>query len=100
MPTWHTVSNLYYLLRGPQSEGDCRRFIADLIAFLEVAASSTDDVRFALGLPMKDLEDALQVAAARSAGATVIATRNIRDFARSPIPAKRPSQIVRDLSAG
>ncbi len=44
---------------------------------------------------MPDFEDAMQVAAARSCGAMVIATRNVRDFAHSPIPARTPSEILK-----
>lgn len=97
---WHTVSNLYYLLGGSGTEEGSRRFITDLLSFLQVAAGTADDVRFALTLPMKDFEDAMQVAAARFAGAAVIATRNIRHFARSPVPARRPAQIIRELTVG
>ena len=67
-----------------------RQFIADLLEFVEVVRTGTADVRYALDLPMSDFEDALQAAAARACGARAIVTRNVRDFARSPIPAITP----------
>ena len=55
-------------------------------------------MRYAAGLPMTDFEDALQVAAARACGARYIVTRNVRDFAGSPIPAISPREALRSLS--
>jgi len=46
---------------------------------------------------MPDLEDALQVAAAHAVGATVVATRNVADYAKSPIPARTPGEILQGM---
>ena len=43
---------------------------------------------------MADFEVALQAAAAVACGADLIATRNLRDFARSPVPARSPTAIL------
>lgn len=51
-------------------------------------------MRYALDLPMADFEDALQTAAARACGARSIVTRNVRDFARSPVPAVTPGAVL------
>ena len=42
----------------------------------------------------KDFEDALQVAAAEACGADVIATRNVRDYAKSPVRAATPKALL------
>ena len=42
-------------------------------------------------------EDAVQVAAARACGASHIVTRNVRHFARSPIPAITPREALAQL---
>lgn len=47
---------------------------------------------------MKDFEDALQVAAAMACGADVIATRNLKDYVKSPVKAKSPSTVLSQLS--
>jgi len=47
---------------------------------------------------MADFEDAMQVAAAAACRAEVIATRNLRDFARSPIRAASPERLLRELA--
>lgn len=43
---------------------------------------------------MADFKDVLQVACARACGARHIATRNTRDFRRSPIRAISPAEAL------
>ena len=95
---WHTISNVYYVVASRRSAQVAHEFIADLPSFLEVARTGTADMRYAVSLPMADFEDALQVAAARSCGARSIVTRNVRDFARSPIPAITPTEALTRLT--
>ena len=95
---WHTLSNLYYLLRPARGGGDARAFLGALTAFATVVPTGTDDFRFAVDLPLADLEDAMQVAAARACGARWIATRNVDDFVRSPVPALAPRELVAELA--
>lgn len=94
---WHTVSNVYYLLRGAQNDAKARNFVADFLHFMVVASGGTPSVRQALTLPMKDFEDALQVAAGISANADFIVTRNVQDFRRSPLPALTPSEFLQKI---
>ena len=94
---WHSVSNLYYLLRAGRTDARAREFITDLMRFVVVTSGGTEAVRQALMLPLRDFEDALQVAAALSGGADFIITRNIRDFGRSPLPAVTPSHFLRKI---
>jgi predicted nucleic acid-binding protein len=91
---WHTLSNLYYLLRPASGSGDARDFLQGLTTFALVAPTHTDDLRLATGFPMPDLEDAMQAAAALACGARYIATRNTKDFERSPVPARTPQQLL------
>ena len=91
---WHTVSNFYYLFAPTRGQQSAKEFIVELTQFIDVAATDTQSVCYAASLAMGDFEDALQVAAARSAGARRIVTRNTKDYARSPIPAVLPEVIV------
>ncbi len=77
-----------------RGDADTRDFIAELIRFVAVAPADTAALRYACSLPMADFEDAMQVAAARACGARHIVTRNVRDFARSPIPATTPREAL------
>ena len=97
---WHTVSNFYYLVAPSRGGPGARDFILDLTRFVAVAETDTRAVRYAAELPMRDFEDALQVAAARVCGARHIVTRNVRDFDRSPIPALTPSEALAELFRG
>ena len=54
---WHSLSNLSYLT-GKKARG----FIRDLVQFVEVPKTGMNEILEALGLPMKDFEDALQAA--------------------------------------
>ena len=97
---WHSVSNFYYLVAPSHGGASARDFILDLTRFVAVAETDTRAVRYAAELPMRDFEDALQVAAARACGARRIVTRNVKDFNRSPIPAVTPTEALRELFQG
>ena len=94
---WHSVSNLYYVVARDLGDEATRQFILYLINFVEVAQTNTESIRYAAALEMRDFEDAMQVAAAHACGAQHIVTRNIRDFAGSPIPAITPQEALTDL---
>lgn len=91
---WHTVSNFHYIVAPLYSAADSREFIVELTRFVSVANTGTEGIRYAAALPMADFEDAMQVAAARACGARHIVTRNVRDYARSPIPAMSPQEVL------
>ena len=95
---WHSMSNLYYLVAPAHGGVRTRDFIVQLVSFVDVAKTGTEDMRYAAGLPLADFEDAMQVAAARACGARWIVTRNLRDYTRSPIPAISPSQALTELA--
>ena len=61
---WHSVANFHYLVVSKHGASATRAFLLDLLQFVQVAPTSTDGVRLAASLPMRDVEDALQVAAA------------------------------------
>lgn len=91
---WHTLSNCAYLLKGGG-----RPFLTRLLRMVEVAPTATADARRAIELPMADLEDAFQAAAALAWGADAIVTRNIRDFRRSPVRALTPAAFLQQTGA-
>ena len=92
---WHSISNFYYLVAPRRGTAGTRAFIQDLMRFVEVAPTTTDDLLFATKLNVRDFEDAMQVAAAAACGADVIATRNVRDYRNSPIRAATPKSLAR-----
>lgn len=89
---WHTVSNLHYLC-----DDGAFGFVRELIAFCEIPATGTDDLRRALDLGFADLEDAMQVAAALTFGAQVVITRNLKDYRKSPVKVMTPEDALSQL---
>ena len=94
---WHSVSNFFYIVARERTGPDAREFIAELTRFVDVAPTTAEALRYAAELPMADFEDAMQVAAARACGARCIVTRNLRDYAASPILALDPPQALSTL---
>jgi PIN domain len=92
---WHSVATLAYLIERQQFAISVREFIRGMLVWADVAKTSRPDALAALELPMHDLEDALQVAAAVACGAQFIITRNVRDFKGSPVPALAPEAFLR-----
>lgn len=95
---WHTISNFYYSLAPTRGGPSTKEFLVELSRFVEVARTTTESLRYAAQLAMKDFEDAMQVAAAAACGAEAIATRNVRDYAKSPIRALRPGSLLAELA--
>jgi predicted nucleic acid-binding protein len=73
-------------------DAPARQTIAEYIASMELAPVNHAVVHAALQSPMRDFEDAVLAHAAAQTGADAIVTRNLRDFAKSPVRALSPEQ--------
>jgi predicted nucleic acid-binding protein len=93
--TVHSLATFSYLVGRAAGAAKARDFIADLIEGADIAPLDNHEVKRALDLPMRDFEDALVAAAAESAAATHIVTRNTADFRRSPVKAVTPEDFMR-----
>ena len=94
---WHTASNFFYVASPTSGRADARGLLRELTGFVEIAPTTTAGLRAATEFPMRDFEDAMQVAAALAYRADLIATRNVKDFAASPVPAVTPKKAVARL---
>jgi predicted nucleic acid-binding protein len=92
---WHSIANFFYLVSAKSNSKLTRRFLNELLKFVEVAKTTTADANYALSLRVNDLEDALQISAAKACGAEVILTRNIRHYKNSPITAQTPEKFLK-----
>ena len=92
---WHSAANFDYLVAPKRGKRDTRLFLLELTEFIEIAPSSTEILRQAVKLNLRDFEDSMQVAAALACGADVIATRNIRDYTKAPIEAAAPTSVLK-----
>jgi hypothetical protein len=91
---WHTLSNVFYIMRKKHGPFKAERFVARMIQATTVAAVSQADAVRAIGFVLKDFEDALQLASAEACGADAIVTRNVTDFKISSIPVYTPEDFV------
>ena len=92
---WHSIATLAYLVERQTSAISGPELIRGILAWADVATTGRADALAALELPMRDFEDALQVAAAMACGAQFIITRNERDFKAAPVPALSPKAFLR-----
>ena len=91
---WHSLANCAYMLKN-----SARPFLENLLQLVVVAPVATPEAQRALALPMKDLEDAFQAAAALAWGADFIITRNLPDYRHSPVPAIAPDAFLRKVES-
>jgi predicted nucleic acid-binding protein len=94
---WHSVSNFYYLVSPRRGKDVARAFLRDLAKFVGIAPTTTESLRQAGRLKLRDFEDAMQVAAAMACHADLIATRNHKDYTGAPIQAVAPGEVVEVL---
>jgi predicted nucleic acid-binding protein len=92
---WHSIANFYYLVASASGDKKTRIFIKELLQFIKVSKTSTEDILYAIDSPLKDFEDALQLAAAKSCMAKYIITRNIKHYKKSSVPAITPENFLK-----
>ena len=95
---WHTLSNVYDILRSQADDERAMAFLKDLLEWVQIAAVEPADALRAFGYGMRDFEDALQVSSAEACLADVILTRNSADFRRSPISACTPEEFLAEFA--
>ncbi len=92
---WHTLSNVFYIAGRLSNARTARDLVHDILTWCEVASVSHEDAVKAEAMSMEDFEDALQIAAALSAKADWIITRDFDDYASSAVPAIAPENFLR-----
>lgn len=88
---FHTVANIFYEYGKSAVPFLTERVLGDFSVHGASASLIADVLRWGL----TDWEDALQAAAAQTAGASFIVTRNLKDFKFSRIPALEPEEFIR-----
>ena len=87
-----TLTTIAYLAGKSIGKRQAVDQIRQLLTMFEVAAVNRAVLDAALAGDMVDFEDAVLVEAAHQAGAQAIITRNLKDFAKSPVRAYTPRQ--------
>ena len=89
------ITDIYYILNKKIGSTDAHAAISALLDFTRIFDVNEKDVKAALSSEMKDFEDAVFVKAARRAGAELILTYNLKDFAKSDITTMTPNEFIR-----
>lgn len=94
---WHSLSNFYYLTSTADNKSESKQFLKDLLNFIGVAKTGTEEAKKALLMDVPDFEDSLQILSAISCKAEVIITRNKKHYKKSIIPANTPTEFLKQL---
>lgn len=87
-----TVTTLAYLAGKMLGKPSAAKQIRQLLVLFEVAPVTRAVLDAALASKTSDFDDAVLAEAALLVGAQAIITRNLRDFAHSPVRAYTPAQ--------
>jgi predicted nucleic acid-binding protein len=96
--TASSVTDVYYIVRKAAGAAKARQTVRDCLDVLAMLPVDSPDLVAALNSPLGDFEDALQVACAARERLDAIVTRNVSDFAGSPIPIWSPPQLISRLT--
>lgn len=90
----HSVTTLAYLLGRHRGPAGARELLSRLLRVVDAAAVDHTVIDQALASGAPDFEDAVGMAAAASARADYIATRNVRHFSAGPVLALSPAELL------
>ena len=92
---FHSLPNIFYILRKGYSEADRREMLKKLCLVLKVTGASHEKVCEAIeDNEFSDFEDCLQDKCADEIFADYIVTRNIEDFQYSKVKAITPKKLL------
>ena len=87
-----TVTTVFYLSSKEAGKKEAMSQVRSLLGLFEVASVTRAVLDAALSSKSPDFEDAVLAEAAHQAGAQANITRNLKDFAHSPVRAYTPRQ--------
>lgn len=86
-------TDIAYILR---KSGDVKDKLLKLSYMISLTDVTADDFNEAVKSDMPDFEDALLAACAKRNKADCLVTRNVKDFAKSPVRAITPKQFLKE----
>lgn len=96
---WHALATAYYILKRGRTHAEVLAEVDKILAWADIAPINKLTAYRARSMAITDFEDAMQAAAAIECQADVIVTRNITDFAASPVAACTPAQFLARFGA-
>ena len=96
--TASSMTDLYYIVhRSTHSAEETHRIISTLTLLFGLVDTYAEDCINALHNGMPDFEDAVMSESAYRINADCIITQNIRDYAKSKVPAVTPAEFLMKL---
>ncbi len=89
--------NVFYIVRKTQGPDKARQVVRDILTAFEVCALDSASLHAALTLPLKDYEDATQLASALAYGLDALVTRDPTDFMGAPMAIFSPAAFLSQL---
>lgn len=90
----HAFPTIHFLVARYQNASTAARTVDWLLRWFEVAAVGRAELERPRALGSSDFEDAVVAAAAETAGCEAIVSRNVADFAASPVAALTPEEYL------
>ena len=90
----HVLTTLHYVVAKYAGQAGAGMLVDWVLAHLEIVPQDRAQFVRARSLRFADFEDAALASAAEAAGCEIILTRNIADFASSPVPAVTPEEFL------
>lgn len=95
-----SLATVLYVGRKVVGTAKARADVRSYLVAVSILPIDKQTLLAADALVGSDFEDNITIAAAATASLDAIVTRNIADFAHSPVPAWEPAELVRRLAAG
>ena len=93
--TAHSLCDIFYIFRKDMTVTQRLSLIGNLCKYLTVISERQNDFELISENPeTKDLEDRLQMICAKNRRLDYIITRNVKDFALSPVPTVTPTDFL------
>src|SRR3972149_3643133 len=89
-----SLSNLFYLMRRTKGQKPARKALGILRDIFHLVPLDVQITNQAIDSDIKDSEDAFQFFSALRAGATVLITRNPKDFSGADVAIQTPTEFL------
>lgn len=90
----HGLTTLYYLVRKQASKPDAEAAMDQVLRHFQIGNLEAAGWQDARCLPFADFEDTVVATVAKATASAFIITRNVDDFAGSPVPAITPADFL------
>jgi predicted nucleic acid-binding protein len=90
-----TITDIYYIVRNlKKSKEIALASLKNLLAMVDIAAVTGNEIRQAVNLDWSDFEDAVQYVVGESIAVDYIVTRNKNDFTSASLPIVNPDELL------